>query len=344
MMMAKNIDLNTISDDELLNVRICDLPLAIKGTWLEECVVQLYQELEQKGIIFRPECYLADEWLTPEHETCIGIPFYLAHPTLIRLEKKFMIEAEGDTKAQCLMLLRHETGHAICYAYGLNKRKKWAHMFGASTEEYKDYYKFRPYSKSYVRHLEGYYAQYHPDEDFVETFAVWLTPGLNWQEKYKGWKALAKLQYVDHLMAQIQGKEPPVKNNRKFWRLSTLEATLNTFYKRKRMFWAEEFPDFYDPFLKRIFNDNSEKIRLKAHLLIQRNKKDILNNVARFTGERKYIVDRILKEIHSRSRDLRLSVSENEERDLISLTSYVTSLCMNYRYTGRYRGENKGRR
>ena len=113
----KSINLDNVTDEDLLNMRICDLPIKIEGTWLFDCIHQLYNELQEKGIDFKPECYLADEWFTPEHETCIGIPFYLAHPALIRLEKKFMIDAEGETKQWCMKLLRHEAGHAVCYAF-----------------------------------------------------------------------------------------------------------------------------------------------------------------------------------------------------------------------------------
>ena len=179
------INLDTISEEELLKCRICDLPLQISGTWLEECIQQLYRELDDKGIVFRPECYLADEWLTPEREPVIGIPFYLGHTVLTRLEKKMMLEAEGETKEWCMQLLRHETGHALCYAYKLNRQKKWRDTFGPSSKEYGDTYRFRPYSRNFVRHLDGYYAQYHPDEDFVETFAVWLTPNSGWDVKYQ---------------------------------------------------------------------------------------------------------------------------------------------------------------
>ena len=209
----QKIDLETIREEELLNTRICDLPIRISGTWLAECIAQLFQELEAKGIIFRPECYLADEWLTPEKETCIGLPFYLAHPTLIRLEKKFMIDAEGETRPWCMKLLRHETGHALCYAYRFYKRQKWQRIFGPSTAEYGDTYKYRPYSKNFVRHLDGYYAQYHPDEDFVETFAVWLTPDLDWKTQYRDWGAYRKLQYVDRLMNEIRGKKARGRNS-----------------------------------------------------------------------------------------------------------------------------------
>ncbi len=83
-------------------------------------------------------------------------------------------------------------------------------VFGNASQEYDDTYRFRPYSKSFVRHLDYYYAQYHPDEDFVETFAVWLTPGLDWREEYAGWKALDKLLFVDELMKSI-ADQPPLK-------------------------------------------------------------------------------------------------------------------------------------
>ncbi len=95
-MTPKHIDLDHISEENLLATRIGDLPISIEGTWLEECVKQLYAELDAKGLVFHPECYLADEWLTPEGEVAIGIPFYLAHPALIKLERRMMLEAEGE--------------------------------------------------------------------------------------------------------------------------------------------------------------------------------------------------------------------------------------------------------
>ena len=42
-----------------------------------------------------------------------------------------------------------------------------------------------------------HYAQKHPDEDWAETFAVWLEGG-PWRRRYRDWQvALAKLEYVD---------------------------------------------------------------------------------------------------------------------------------------------------
>ena len=111
--LKKDIDIERLDEEDLLKLPINRLPVQISGTWLEGCIEQLYEELDEKGINFHPICYLADEWLTPQYETCIGIPFYLAHPVLIRLEKKFMVDAEGETKQWCMKLLRHEAGHAL---------------------------------------------------------------------------------------------------------------------------------------------------------------------------------------------------------------------------------------
>lgn len=340
------IDLDKLSEDEILNLPMSKLPIAIQGTWIEDCVNQLYAELEAKGLLFRPECYLADEWLTPENETCIGIPFYLAHPALVRLEKRFMMEAEGESRDECMKLLRHEAGHAICYAYRFNKRQKWQRIFGPSTVEYRDTYKYRPYSKNYVKHLDGYYAQYHPDEDFVETFAVWLTPGIDWQSKYGRWKAIDKLKYVDRLMQEIKGKAPSRKSSVKYWRVSTLRYTLKTYYKRKRKFLEEEFPDFHDPFLWRVFQkkDDSDKKSVPAADLIRKNKIVIMNQIARFSGEKKYIVHHILKDVRRRAQELRLVCPEEEHQAVLSLTAYVTSLVMNYFYTGRFMGDKERKR
>ncbi len=341
--MKPVIDLENISEENLFATRICDLPLRIEGTWLAECIVQLYKELEDKGIVFKPECYLADEWLTPEGETCIGIPFYLAHPVLTRLEKKIMIEAEGDTKEWCMKLLRHEAGHAIEYAYRFHRRPKWRRIFGPSSLEYADTYKFRPYSKNFVRHLDGYYAQYHPDEDFVETFAVWLTPGLNWRELYKGWKALAKLEYVDELMAEIKGKPPLVKSKYRYWRLSGLQMTLRHFYNKKRRFWAEDFPDFHDAFLNRVFAPANGQVTraVAAADVIRKYRNALLKSVSKYSGERKHVINDLLGDIIKRSKELKLVAQDDETVVTMQLSTYVTSLIMNYLYTGRFRGEKQ---
>ncbi len=345
------IDLNTIGEEQLLSTRLCDLPISIEGTWLKDCVAQLNAELTAQGIMFSPTCYLADEWLTPEGETVIGIPFYLAHPVLIKLEHKMMLEAEGEGKRWCMQLLRHETGHSLTYAYKLNERKDWQRMFGSPSQEYGETYKFKPYSKNFVRHLDGFYAQYHPDEDFVETFAVWLTPGSDWRREYQGYGALKKLEFVDHLMAEIKGKPPLKRSGRKLWSQAKSRMTLAKYYAKKQS-GREDLIDFHDVGLHKIFKALSQeewiafkkeqrknKSLLTASGLIQAYAKNLLNSVDRTTGERKYIINGLIKNIALRARQLNMVVVGDEKVALLQLAVYVTSLVANYVHTGWYRGK-----
>jgi hypothetical protein len=337
------VNLETIPEEELLDLRICSLPLQVEGTWLEARVAQLYRELKAKGIVFEPRCYLADEWLTPEGEPVIGIPFYLAHPRLIALEKKMMLEAEGETLDWCMKLLRHEAGHALSYAYGLHKKKSWQKVFGHPSKAYEDTYRFRAYSKSFVRHLDRHYAQYHPDEDFVETFAVWLTPDLDWRKEYQSWKAaLDKLLFVDRQMKGIAGKPAVVSSGRQYWKASKLQSTLRRYYQRRRHSEAENFPDFHDQNLRRMFVEGqaANEIRPSVAKLLQMYRKPLLANISVWTGERRYMVSEVIKTVQLRSKALRLVTDSPEPVALLQLSTYLTTLLMNYRYTNRLRGKN----
>jgi hypothetical protein len=341
------IDLNTITEEKLLETRMCELPITIKDTWLESCVEELHKELADKELNFKPKCYLADEWLTPDKEPIIGIPFYLAHPTLIKLEKKMMLEAEGDSKEWCLKLLRHECGHAINYAFKCYKKRKWQNIFGKFSEEYDDGYRFRPYSRAFVRHLEDYYAQYHPDEDFSETFAVWLTPETNWEDKYKGWPALEKLEYVNQLMAEFKGIEPLIKSAKPYWEAKKLKRTLKYHYKKKQDFHAEDFPHFHDTNLLKIFskktaiessNQRTVEPLKRAAPLLRKHRKAMLKSLSRWTGEKKYVANDLLTTIIKRCQELNLVCKDEETVTLIRISTYITTLLMNYLYTGRMRG------
>jgi hypothetical protein len=180
----------------------------------------------------------------------------------------------------------------------------------------------------------------------VETFAVWLTPTLDWKEQYRGWGAYKKLQYVDRLMAEIRGKVPLVQSKQMFWQASKMRVTLKNFYKKKRHLWAEEFPDFHDNFLQQCFVEHKgENKKLPVVVdFFRKYRRSILNSVSRYAGERKYVIHDLLKDIQKRSRELNLTLGDDETGTVLNLSSYITSLIMNYQYTGRFRGERKRRK
>jgi hypothetical protein len=183
-----------LSDEELLDVRLSDLPLTIEGT-LAGRIAQLRAELDARELRFPLHFYLSDEWFTPDGATAIAIPFYLAHARLEKLEDTQMLEVEGGEHEWCMRILRHEAGHAIDNAFRLRRRRQRQHTFGSPSQPYPEFYTPKPYSKSFVLHLDSWYAQSHPDEDFAETFAVWLTPNSEWRQRYAGWRALGKLAF-----------------------------------------------------------------------------------------------------------------------------------------------------
>src|SRR5689334_14132082 len=242
-------------DEKLLDVRMCQLGVAIETSVLTERIETLQQELDSRGLgTFKPHFWLSDEWFTPDGVAGVAIPFYLAHPRLAQLERTQMLEVEGGTPEWCMKILRHEAGHAIDNAYKLRQRRRRQQIFGPSYMQYPQYYTPKPYSKSFVLHLDSWYSQSHPDEDFAETFAVWLTPDSDWASRYADWPALRKLEYMDGLMKEIAGQKPVLKNRQRLEPLEQLRSTLGKHYATKRTHYGVDHPNFYDRDLRRLFS------------------------------------------------------------------------------------------
>ena len=223
----------TLSDEQLLSLRFRDLRLRIEGTDLEDAIERLYRELATRGIRFRPHCWLAEEWFSPDGVPGIAIPFYLAHRRLMSIERRFMREVEGGNRNWLMRILRHEAGHAIDSAYRLRRRRHWREVFGPASLPYPDTYRPRPGSRRFVQHLGAWYAQAHPTEDFAETFAVWLKPRSPWRREYRGWPAFAKLEYIDELAEEIGDAKPAVTNRIRIEEIAHEGRTLRQHYEHK---------------------------------------------------------------------------------------------------------------
>ncbi len=180
--------LSKLSDKELLQNRLCDLPLELSNIPFSNELKQLGQELKSKGIDFSPRVWIAEDWYSPDGSAGFAIPLYLCHERLTKLQKKHVGFIEGQTRNEFLKLIRHETAHALDNAFYLRKNKKRQALFGLTSTPYPLSYDFNPNSIDYVIHLKDHYAQAHPDEDWAETFSVWLNPKSNWKNKYKNWK------------------------------------------------------------------------------------------------------------------------------------------------------------
>jgi len=302
-----------LPDDELLQMRLKDLNLSIEGTWLQGCVKTLNGELKRRGLV-QAHAWISDEWFSPDTTPGIAVPFYLAHPRLARLERKMFKDVEGGTQRQAMQILRHEAGHIVQHAYALHRRRKWQETFGRSSTAYPESYRPNPNSRNFVQHLPRWYAQSHPDEDFAETFAIWLSPRVNWRQRYAEWPgALAKLEYVDTLMGEIGGTRAGLTRRMEVDPAHRLNRTLAEHYETKLAWYAVDTDTRYDRDLQRIFSaDPRHAHRPTASSFIRGNRTRIREAAWRISGAYQLALDNQIDLLVSRARALKLRAAGRE--------------------------------
>jgi hypothetical protein len=326
--------------DELLSRPIRELGLKLEGSPVERFVEQLYRELDAKGLTkFHPVCYLTDEWGCPSGEPIIGIPFYLANAALAQLEKE---THDLEDAREIMMYLRHEAGHAFTYAYKLHNKPEWKEIFGPFRRPYRDNYRPAPFSRDYVRHLPGWYAQKHPDEDFAETFAVWLTPRSNWRKRYRGWAAIEKLSYLNRLARKLGKSDPPRRRGVTDITVDDMETTVAEFYHlqqsqsgHEEIAVAELTPDTD---LRDIFPvSKRKKTALPANEFLHQHRKAVTDKVAQWTGAQRPLIKKLMDTIEKRAGELDLRADKNRGAEhLAEVTAYATALVMTYVTKGKF--------
>jgi hypothetical protein len=233
-----------------------------------------------------------------------------------------------------MRILRHEAGHVVQHSYQLHRRRRWQALFGRSSTRYPSYYRPNPASRNFVQHLRLWYAQSHPDEDFAETFAVWLTPRSNWRKRYEGWPALKKLQYVDELMAEIATQKPVLRRRFEVDPIGKLGMTLGEHYKKKLGHYAFETSRTYDRDLLRIFSNNPRhRHSPPASAFIRHHRANIRRLVAKWTGEYQLTLDAVLDEMIDRCRELKLRAVGSERQLRLDFTVLLTAKTVHSLYS-----------
>jgi hypothetical protein len=332
----------------LSTLAIRDLGLQIEGTALEPVIAEFRRELEGVGIRkIHPRFYLSTEWGVPFGTVAIAIPFYLARPDLTALQIERTGFTEGVGRSDLLRYLRHEMGHVINYAYKLYDEEDWVECFGAITQPYLEEYRPQAFSRRYVHHLPGWYAQKHPDEDWAETFAVWMTPGSTWPAEYADWpEALAKLKYCARTMRELTDREPLVAlvaDADLDEDVGEIAYTLDQYY-RDLDGPREEFPPGLDGALRSIFEDlgqpneeSAEAVRRPAAELIRRLERDLPTCIFRWTGHFPERSRALLEHLAERAEALQQVYPEDRETPAImALTTLVTTLAAGYVHRGSY--------
>jgi Putative zinc-binding metallo-peptidase len=286
----------TLSDDQLLDLRFCDLKLTMAGTHLERAIERLYGELARRGIRFRPHCWLSQEWFSPDGVPGIAIPFYLAHRRLARLERRLMREAEGGNRNWLMRILRHEAGHAVDSAYRVRRRRGWREVFGPASLPYPDTYRPRPGSRRFVQHLGAWYAQAHPTEDFAETFAVWLKPRSAWRREYRGWPAFAKLEFIDMLAREIGKARPKVTDRSRIEAIAGETSTLRQHYERKLARYRLPRRSGADELLLKVFTTAPRRQSTpRAARVLREMRNPLRHDIERSGAFSEYLVHQVLR-------------------------------------------------
>jgi hypothetical protein len=239
-----------------------------------------------------------------------------------------------------MMYLRHEAGHAFTYAYKLHNKPEWKQIFGPFRRPYRDNYRPAPFSRDYVRHLPGWYAQKHPDEDFAETFAVWLTPRSNWRKRYRGWAALDKLKYMNRLARQLGKTDPPRRRGQTDITVDEMETTLSEFYHLQRAAQEEVAVSELTPDtdLRDIFPvSKRRKTAVPAQEFLHQHRKAVIDKVAQWTGAQRPLIKNLIDTIEKRTGELELRADKTRVAEhLAEVTAYATALVMTYVTKGKF--------
>lgn len=243
---------------ELLTTPLDRLGLDLKRSPLQPHIDRLMSLLQSRGIRLKPRFYLGEDWGCVTGTNNIEVGFYDADPLLRELNQD--IRGWSHEPRVIDYLLRHETGHAFCYMHRLYKLREFRVVFDVRGKFFDTYpatdrFKPHPWSRDFVNPNRDHYAQKHPDEDFAETFGVWLEPRSVWRRAYRNKKgALLKLDFVSRLIARYGDKVPETElDPRKVDSpVESIKATVAEQLGASLTRYRAKATGYIDPLLKRV--------------------------------------------------------------------------------------------
>jgi len=287
----------------------------------------------------KPVFYLSNEYGTVVGTSNIGVGFWDADPTLWELYQ----EARGtaNSKADILLLLRHECGHAFCYSYKLYRQPEFRRLFRVRghffwTYPKTDRYVPNPWSKDFVNPFGDHYAQKHPDDDFADTFTEFLAGG--WKQRYRAKPgALRKLRYVDRMVRKWGRKPALVPNDPENLDLplSEMRQSVRDFLRASIARYKTRAQGYLDSDLEAIFVRRRNGCT-PAGEFVSKFGREVEGRASAWSGAAAPVVRDILDKIRARAGALGLGV-EDKRKTLVELSAYVTSLATRFAMSGRFR-------
>lgn len=342
---------------EILTTPINKLGLTFKGTIVEEAIRRVREDLVRVGITqLNPTFYISNAYGCVAGTTNIGIGFYDCSELLRDLNKE--IRGWRNDPADILQIIRHEIGHAFCYAYKLYRSKEFRHQFNVQGHFFNTYpndhavQKPNPWSADFVNPAGDFYAQSHPDEDFAETFSVWITPEVDWRAQFRAKHgALRKLSYVERSARTFGRKEKQLTNGGS----NTLDQPLEQLSMPPAQLLAAKPPlmntyrrhatGYVDGDLRELFQGPPRVLPLKrfrreyqrASRFLLAYKRLLVNRVSHWVAVDEIIASDLLDKLVLRSRALERYVKiADTEKKLIEVTTYLAVVCRNYKLTEQY--------
>ncbi|MCB0412457.1 MAG: hypothetical protein KDD22_08020 [Bdellovibrionales bacterium] len=321
------IESMALTSSSLLKIRLCDLPISLTSQPFQGLRRQLEAELTAVGLRFRPYFWISDEWFCPDGYSGIAVPFYILHPQLRKIEEDQVGRVDGESPGEILKILRHETGHAVENAFGLKRHPLRIEGFGSHKRRYPKSYKPQPYSKAFVKNLGDGYAQSHPDEDFAETFAVWLDPTSDWKHRYRNSSALKKLIVVDELMAQNARASVWRGQRGRYEDISLKTYSLAEHYRRKKV--ALRFRAKAQALKEYGWQCQPRSNPSVVCQFLTAHQKDLVYEVSKTLGQPQHIVQRVVIDLlrqnptNTSATKLKIRDLQRETLDLLTVSSLI---------------------
>ena len=251
-----------------------------------------------------------------------------------------MLEVEGGEHEWCMRILRHEAGHVIDNAYKLRlRRQRRGSVRQLRRSRTRSSTIPKPYSKSFVQHIDPWYAQSHPGRGLRRDLRGVADAGVELEAALRrvagageagihGRADASRCAAASRSSTSVDEVDP----------LRRLRHTLRRHYRRKRRHHGIDHPKFYDRELRRLFSDAPEFAgNMTAAQFLGKMRQPVRRVVASWTGIYQYTIDKVLEDMITRCRELKLRLAVPEEQARYEFTVLLTVQTMNYLHSGRHR-------